>query len=161
LHVGTESGDVASSLLRKIEVQPNARPIKTCIDVDSVMDQLRFSSFDSGKHDTLVEFNSYLKNLSDELNHPDLSMSDVVAKIIDLMSPWDKPVAVLAVRSDKGTYQIILNATQVGITNWARRVVPGTYRIRVVKDLRVVYSSNGLTLAPGENRTIDIDNPPQ
>jgi len=161
LHAPTESGDLALSLLRKVEVQPNAKPIKTCIDADSVMDQLRFSSFDSGKKDTVVEFNSYLKNLSDELNHPDLSMSDVVAKIVDLMSPWDKPVAVLAVRSDKGTYQIILNAAQVGITNWARRLVPGTYRIRVVKDLRVVYSSNGLSLAPGENRTIDIDNLPQ
>jgi hypothetical protein len=161
LHAPTESGELALSVLHKIEGQPKAVPMKTCIDADSVMDELRFASFSSGKKDTVTEFNRYLTNLGEELNHPDLSLSDVVVKAIDIMSPWDKPVAVLAVRSDKGTYRIILNASEVGITNWARRLLPGTYRIRVVKDLRVVYTSDALLLGAGENRTIDIDNLPR
>jgi hypothetical protein len=73
------------------------------------------------------------------------------------MSPWDRPVGVLSVRSSKGTFQILLNAAEVGLTNWSARLVPGTYRIRIVKDLKVVYSSNDLQIAANETKIIDLD----
>jgi hypothetical protein len=157
LHVSNSSGDLALGVLQKIEKEPNAKPIRTCLDVDLVLDRLRFAAVNSGKKDTEPEFASYLKTLADELSHPELSMSDVVHSIIDLMSPWDRPVGVLSVRSSKGTFQILLNAAEVGLTNWSARLVPGTYRIRIVKDLKVVYSSNDLQIAANETKIIDLD----
>ena len=156
--LGTKDQSVtaALSVIRKIQSQPQGRSPKTCVEFDSVLDQLRFSAVDAGKPDDLTGFDAYLTTLQDELSHPDLSTSDVVHSIIDIMSPWDEPLAILSVRA-RGTYYVILNANPVGVTNWTRRLKPGTYNIRVVKDFQVAYSADTLRLEADETKVIDID----
>jgi hypothetical protein len=149
--------DRAIDVLRKIEKKPEARKVKSCVDVESVLDELRFSSVQAGKPDTSAGFDSYLAGLDDELNHPGLTASAIVHSIIELMSPWDESLAVLSVRARNGTYQILLNATEVGLTNWTRRLKPGTYTIRVVRNFKVAYSSDSLTLGADESKVIDLD----
>jgi hypothetical protein len=157
--LGTNDASVttALSVIHKIQSQPHAKPPKTCVDIDSVLDQLRFSAIDSGKLDNRPGFDAYLKTLEDELSHPDLSTSDIVHSVIDIMSPWDQPLAVLSIRASSGTYRILLNATEVGVTPWTRRLKPGIYSIRIVKDLRAAYSADDLTLTADETKVIDVD----
>jgi hypothetical protein len=157
LHEPNASTKSAMDVMHRIQKKPEARPFKSCGDLESVLDQLRFSAVQSGKQDTPVSFNSYLAGLQDELDHPGLSTSGIVHSIIELMSPWDEPLAVLSVRASDGTYQILLNATEVGLTNWTRRVKPGTYRVRVVRNFKVAYSSDSVTLAADESKVIDLD----
>jgi hypothetical protein len=156
-HTSADSRDIALSVLLRIEKQPNAKPIRSCVDVSSVLDRLRYASLTSGKADSNSEFEKYLVTLNDELGHPELSMSDVVHSIIEMMSPWDKPAGILSVRSSKGTYQILLDTIEVGVTNWTGRLAPGKHRIRIVKDLKVVFSANDYQIAADEYKVLDLD----
>ncbi len=84
-------------------------------------------------------------------------MSDVVHSIVDIMAPWDQPLGVLSVHSSKGTYSILINGSPVGLTNWSRRLLPGTYRIRVAKDYKAVFAENHFIVTAGETKVIDVD----
>jgi hypothetical protein len=156
-----EPAAVALDVLNKIERQPGAKAAKTCVDLKSILDRLRFAAIESGNADTQPGFDAYLKALGDELSNPDLSMSEVVHSIIQLMSPWDQQLAVLSIRGSNGTYQILINAKQVGVTPWTRRMSPGTYSIRVVRDFQAAYSSDALQLIAGNTTLIDLDKPKQ
>jgi hypothetical protein len=151
------SPDLAISVLQKLEKQPGAKNIATCVDADAVLDQLRLAASLSDDTTLREHFSKYLEALVDELSHPGLSMSNVVHTIVQLMSPWDSPLGVLSVRSSKNTFTILIDAQVVGITNWCQRLPPGTYRIRVARNLTAVYSEDHFTLAAGDNKVIDVD----
>jgi len=151
------SPDLAMSVLQKLEKQPGAKDIASCVDADAVLDRLRLAASQSDDSTLREHFGKYLEALADELSHPGLSMSDVVHAVVQLMSPWDSPVGVLSVRSSKNTFTILIDAKVVGITNWCQRLAPGTYRIRVARNLTAVYSEDHFTLAAGDNKVIDVD----
>jgi hypothetical protein len=150
-------GGEPAKLHGALEQRPGGKQITNCIDADSVLDQIRFASTQANDQDASVNLEKYLVALNEELGHPGLGTSDVVLAVIKIMSPWDKPLGILFVHSSKNTYNILLNTNLVGITNWSRRLEPGTYRIRVIRHLDSVYSDNALTITAGETKDIDLD----
>jgi len=157
LKISPPASGLAVPVLKKLEQRPEAKQITSCIDADSVLDQIRLASTQANDLEASVNFDKYLMVLNEELGHPDLGTSDVVLAIMKIMSPWEKPLGVLSVHSSKNTYNILLNTNLVGITNWARRLEPGTYRIRVIRHLDSVYSDNSLTIKANETKDIDLD----
>jgi hypothetical protein len=157
LKISPPTSGLAVAVLEKLEHRPGARQITNCIDADSVLDQIRFASTQADDQDASVNFEKYLTALNEELAYPGLGTSDVVLAVMKIMSPWEMPLGVLSIHSSKNTYNILLNTSLVGITNWARRLQPGTYRIRVIRHLDSVYSDNSLTIKANETKDIDLD----
>ena len=157
LNMSPPTSRLAVSVLKKLEQRPGGKQITSCIDADSVLDQIRFASTQANDQDPSVNLEKYLVALNEELGHPDLGTSDVVLAIIQIMSPWEKQLGILSIHSSKNTYNILLNTNLVGITNWARRLEPGIYRIRVMRHLDSVYSDNSLTIKANETKDIDLD----
>lgn len=150
--------NLAASVLHRIEKQPHAKIIANCIDADSVLDQLRFAAVQSGKPDNHDSFSAYLNSVLEELQHPDLSTSDVVRAILNLMSPWENDLGVLSVRASHGTYQVLLQGDPFGITNCTRRLKPGVYSIRVVSNnFKIAFSSDSVKISASETTLIDLD----
>ena len=160
LNTSLPGSGLAVSVLKQLEQRPGGKPITSCIDADSVLDQIRFGSTQANQEDASVTFEKYLGALNDELGHPGLGTSDVVLQVIKIMSPWDKHLGILLVHSSKNTYNILLNTNLVGMTNWSRRLEPGTYRIRVIRHFDSVYSDNALVIRADETKDIDLDKLP-
>lgn len=157
LSMSPPASSFAVPVLKQLERRPGGKQITSCVDADSILDQIRLSSTQANDRAPSVNFEMYLTALNDELGHPGLGTSDVVLAIIKIMSPWDKALGILLIHSSKSTYNILLNTNLVGITNWSRRLEPGTYRIRVIRHFDSVYSDNALTITAGETKDIDLD----
>lgn len=145
-------------LIHKVEKRSKLRGPSSCIDENAVLDEVRFSSFHTGAQDTEQEFDKYVTSLNMELSNPDASTSSVIHSVIDLLSPWDNgSLEVLNIKASRGPCTILLNGTEIGLTNWIRRIRPGTYTLTVVRNYRTVYTSNDLQLVAGKPITIDVD----
>jgi hypothetical protein len=153
------AGDVALDLLRRLGRVKEAKPIKTCDDIEIVLDTLRFDSTLAGNEDTSTAFNEYIKSLDSELSHTELSSSDIVQALIKLMAIWDKPFGVLSVRSSNGRFAVLIDGVERGFTNWRGRLEPGLHRIRVMAKGGVVYASDSLPISEGSTKEINVDEP--
>jgi hypothetical protein len=157
LKISPPISGMAVSVLKQLERHPGGKPITNCTDADSVLDRIRLASTQANDADPSATLESYLGALNEEMGHPDLGTSEVVIAIIKIMSPWDKPLGVLSVHSSKYTYNILLDTKIEGITNWSRRLEPGTYRLRVIRHYDSAYSNNALTISADETKDIDLD----
>jgi hypothetical protein len=137
----------------------DARPVESCEEIEIVLDKLRFESILAGNKDQASDFNSYVKSLQNELSHPDLSTSDTVRSLVRLMSVWEKPFGVLSVRSAKGSFTVLIDGAEIGVTNWIGRLEPGIHRVRVVTRGVVVYSSDTVAISAGASKEIVADEP--
>jgi len=122
-----------------------------------VLDLLRFASAAAGGDDTLPGFSKYAASLGDELDHSGLSMSDVVRKVVGLMSPWDKPFGVLSIKATKAKYRVLLDGMEVGLTTWISRIQPGVHQVYAVRAGKTAYSNTMLKLTAGDRIEIDLD----
>jgi hypothetical protein len=137
----------------------DAKPLQSCEEIEIVLDELRFESILAGNKDGSSDFNSYVKSLQSELSHPDLSTSDIVRSLVRLMAVWEKPFGVLSVRSAKGSFTVLIDGAEIGVTNWIGRLEPGVHRVRVVTRGVMVYSSDTVSISAGVSKEIDADEP--
>jgi hypothetical protein len=144
-------------LIHSVGSIKDAKPIRSCQDIEIVLDTLRFDSALAGNADTSAAFNSYLKSIQSELSSPDLGTSDIVQGLVKLMAIWDKSFGVLSVRSSKGPFTVLIDGEEMGFTNWIGRLKPGPHRIRVTAKGCVAYASDSYVISADDSKEINVD----
>ena len=125
--------------------------------MSSVLDTLRFAAVQAGKADSASAFTAYLASMDVELGASGLGFSTVVDAVISLMDPWNKPLGTLEVKASKGRCHILLNGDQVGFTNWIRRLEPGDYRLRIVRNGALLFSTDKLRIQAGATESVNVE----
>jgi hypothetical protein len=156
-----DDGHLAESVLGRLQSRSGNRKIETCTEVSSILDALRFAAINAHNEDSSSGFAGYLAAIEKELNNPGLGFSAVVDSVITLMTPWDRPLGTLEVKAAKGRCHILLNGGEVGFTNWIRRLEPGDYRLRIVRenDMKVLFSSDRIRIEAGSTQSISPEDP--
>jgi hypothetical protein len=152
-------GRLAESVLGRLQSRSGNHKIRSCTEVSSVLDTLRFAASKAGKADSASDFTEYLSAMEEELTNSGLGFSTVVDYVIKGMAIWDAPFGVLEVKALKGRCIILLNGDEVGFTNWIGRLKPGNYRLRIVRQGTVLFSSDKVRIEAGATESINPEDP--
>jgi hypothetical protein len=129
-----------------------------CAFTASILDELRFSIVQYGDDSTVaVKMTAAVSSLRQDLNNPNFAPGDLVQKVLRLSQVWRVPSGLLDVVARNGRFEIFLSGTMVGVTNWTRRLTPGTYSLKFTRDgLRRTEYDRQVSIEDGKLVRIEI-----
>jgi hypothetical protein len=113
----------------------NLQEADLCPFTASVLDELRFSIIQYGNDAKVAEKMAVIVSSTQrDLTNPNFAPGSLVQKLVRLSQIWRSPSGLLLVLAREGRFEIFLSGEMVGVTNWTRRLEPGTYTLWFTRD---------------------------
>lgn len=134
-----------------------------CPFTASVLDELRFSILQYGDETEVTKrMAAVVSGARQDLASPNFSPGDLVRKLVRLSQVWRSPSGLLQVIAREGRFEIFLSSELVGLTNWTRRLEPGTYSLFFTRNgVRQNEYDRQVVIEDGKLVRIEVEGPKQ
>lgn len=163
--LGPELAGEAAKLIRELAAREKVdiQGAELCSFSDSVLDELRFSVLQGGDEEKVpARMADFVATAREDLASPAYAAGDLVKKLVRLSQVWRSPSGLLQVLALDSRLEIFLSGQLVGVTNWTRRLKPGTYTLGFTEGgIRRREHDRQVTITDGGLVRVEIEGKPK